>query len=166
MGRSIKPRKPYRRHRGNPRINTRKQPWLLETTFGPMKEMLDHIALHGSLEVSESEALVYRSLTTGKIYEVVEAIIAYAEIFGVMRLRDTVCPDVGPLRVLAAQLKDSQVSGEVLTTAAERLASVRSYAASQSPADLADAAQSVAIRVYLDSADFHARGDDLALNRY
>jgi hypothetical protein len=157
MGRSAKPRKAYRPRTPNSATLVRTQPWILDTTFGPLQEMLEHVARGGELHETDKGALIYISPSTRKPYEVPAAIKAYAEIFAIVRARDPVCPDVEPLRRVSADIKTGEVDEGVVKAALACLHALRSYTAGK-PADfIADAAQSVALRAHMDAAEKLAR---------
>ena len=153
MARSSKPRKPYQARHPISNLRVRTQPWRLDAMFGPLEEMLLHIAREGTLEETEAGALLYVSPSSGKPYEVPEAIDGYADIFTLVRSRDPACPDVAPLHKVVAQLRAGAVTEAAIEAALSSLAAVRAYASGQPVHVIADAARSVALRLLLDAAD-------------
>ncbi|NKA72361.1 hypothetical protein GO285_01275 [Ralstonia solanacearum] len=153
MGRSSRPRKTYRRRTHNAGTSLRTQPWLLDTTFGPLREVLEHIARGGELHETDHGALIYVSPVSHKPYEVAATIRAYVEIFTVLRSRDSACPDMQPLRQAMQDINGGEVSEAVVMAALECLTVLRSYAAGKPAEVIADAAQSVLLRLHMDAAE-------------
>jgi hypothetical protein len=156
MGRSSKPRKTYRPLLERKSKALRQQPWLLDQLFAPVEELLNLVGRRGELEVTTSGALVFRSISAGRTYEAVAFLMAQAEIFHVMHLRDVACPDSGPLRVAAAMLNVGQLTETHIVQAKACLAKTRAYLAARPVAELSDAAQSVSLRFHMDTAERRA----------
>lgn len=153
MGRNSKPRKTYRPRTPNVGMSLRTQPWLFDTTFGPLREVLEHIARGGELHETDHGALIYVSPISHRPYEVPATIRAYVEIFTVLRFRDPACPDMEPLRQAMQDINAGEVSEAVVTAALECLAVLWSYAAGKPAEVISDAAQSVLLRLHMDAAE-------------
>ena len=135
------------------------QPWLLGATFGPLDEMLLHIARDGSLQATDAGMLLYVSPTSGKGYEVLEAIDTYAEIFALVRSRDLTCPDVAALQRVATHLRAGAVSEDEIEAALASLAAIPTYTASKPAHVAADAACGVALRLHMDATEMPEASD-------
>lgn len=153
MGRNSPPRKPYRRKTPPETTRLRTQPWLLQRTFGPLKDILEHIARDGELHAADDGTWIYVSPTRQQAYEVPATLRSYAEVFALVRTRDPACPDTEPLRRAAVDINAGAVSEAVIQAALTCLAALWTYTASQSAAVIADAAQSVTLRAHLNALE-------------
>ncbi|MFV8598632.1 hypothetical protein [Ralstonia pseudosolanacearum] len=153
MARNRSPRKPYRPKPAAATTRLRAQPWRLEQAFAPLQDILEHIARGGELHATEEGAWIYVCVTQRKAYDVPATLRSYAEVFVVVRGRDSRCPDVEALREVAAEIPSGTVSDAVLQAALTCLQALRSYTATQSADLIADAAQSVTLRAHLNAID-------------
>ncbi|OHU98957.1 hypothetical protein BLA34_18420 [Ralstonia solanacearum] len=117
------------------------------------------MARGGELHETDHGALIYVSPISHRPYEVAATIRAYVEIFTVLRSRDSACPDMQPLRKAMQDINGGEVSEAVVMAALECLTVLRSYAAGKPAEVIADAAQSVLLRLHMDAAEKPAEDD-------
>lgn len=153
MARNRPSRKPYRPKAARAAMPLRTQPWRLAQTFGPLEEILTHVARGGELHATEEGAWIYVSPTRRQAYEVPATLRAYAEVFTIVHTRDPSCPDPEPLRIAAAAIHAGAVEASVVHSALACLLALWTFCANQPPDVITDAAQSVTLRAHLNALE-------------
>ncbi len=148
MGKSSRPRKPYRPRQAQPHLPGRLQPWVLDKLFAPLESMLQHIRDGGDLEVDEDEQFWYYSTTMGGSFKCAELLESFGDIFARQRQRDTNAPDPEALYVMAASMTAEILAMREVEAAIACASEMRGYMGASSLGNMKDA-------VLLASLDSH-----------
>lgn len=153
MGRSQKPRRPYRPYVGSGRLTARLQPWKLDATFGPIELMLDRLERDGLLDITAAGTMSSVVVNRGE-EAVAEALKGRAETFDIARGRSPSCPDTGALHRFADQLNGSgQMTLADVADCRRCVEALRQYAAVLPAAKMGDLVHTASIKFGMEDAD-------------
>jgi len=155
MGKSKKPRKPYRprsvMHTGRLRF----EPWRLQQLFAPVEMILDRIEAGGAFEVAEDGHPTIRFAVTDELLPVSGLLLVLAEIFVIAAIRTPgACPDVEPLQQFADKLdQEADITQTDIQSYRVCLAALRRHAETLNFTELQDLMQTVLLKVTMDEAE-------------
>lgn len=159
MGKSSKPRRPYRPRQAGAGIAGRLQPWKLARLFTPLEAALRHTRRGGEVDVDERDRLVVSCAATGICYDIIVLLEAYADIFEKQRRYDSKVPRVNRLYDMAARIAAGTVTKAEVDATLACVESMRAYMALNPFECIRDAALVASLDSHMKELEEARRGE-------